>query len=289
MLKKIILEMALNILDESKKKQSYYIDGNGVAVMQIPMTFASMRPKKTKLDESRALIHDDDEDEEHGHVSKGLTQTKPFDKMSAEKMSNHLHDHYGSHVSPKDSKHIKHYTKTEPSKTISKALNDSHRWGHEPTRHMDDEEEKTHKAIRKNVKPSKEEFHVYHGASANVGRATSNAKNGLVHFPSHLSTTHDKDTAEYFAQRAAKTDRNNRDANNYHHIMKIKIKKGDKILHVSRHSETPEEHETIIPSGTTLKHTGTTYHHHEGQGLEGAERGKKYRVAVHHYEVHKQE
>ena len=289
MLKKIILEIALNILDESKKKQSYYIDDNGIAVMQIPMSFASMRPKKKNLKESRALIDSDDDDEEGGHVSNVLTQTKHFAKMSTQEMTNHLHHHYGSHVSPKDSKDIKHYTETEPSRSISKALNDSHRWGHEPTRHLDDEEEKTHKAIRKNVKPSKEEFHVYHGASANVARATTSAKNNLVHFPSHLSTTHDQDTAKYFAHRAANTDHKNRDANDYHHIMKIKIKKGDKILHVSKHSETPEEHETIIPSGTTLKHTGTTYHHHEGHEIEGAKPGEKYRVAVHHYEVHKQE
>ena len=283
MLKQIILEMIMNNLEESKSKKDYYVDKNGISVIQVPMSFATM---KSKLEESSRAELDDDEAKDYSHISKDLHKDKALKGMSTGQISDHLHKHYGSHVSDEDSKHIKDYTDSENASSISKSLIQSHRWGHDPVRHLSDHEEHIHDAIQKNAKPSQHEFHLHTGVSRDLGGAHNDPRNkdGLVHSPAHISATHDLETASHFAHKAGNNDRGT-----VHHMMRIKIKKGDKILHVSRHSDLPEEHETIIPAGTTLKHIKTTLHHHDGSEVEGASPGKKYKVAVHHYEIHHQD
>jgi hypothetical protein len=292
MLKQIILEMVLDLLEESKTKKDYYIDKNGIAVMQVPMSFASMRPKKKALKESKALITSSVGPFQE-HVSKALHQSKELHGKTSDEISDHLHKHYGAHVSSEDSNHIKHYTDLEKSGELSKKLIDNHKTGEHPTKGMSDEEKKTHHAIQKNVKPSKHEFYVHHGSSSHLANFHQSYNNPhreeqLVHLPSHLSTTHDNDTAQYFAHRTNKKDNGPSYLTNRHHIMRIKVKKGDKVLHVSKHSHHPIEHETILPAGTTLKYIKTTNHHHEGSDIEGAKPGQKYAVSVHHYEIHHQ-
>lgn len=279
-LKQIIAEMIESSLKSPKKEneKDYIIDKNGVAVIQIPMSFAAMR--KTSLKESRQLMRSGD-DFYKNHVKKIFVDKEHAGKSSKE-ISDHLHKHYGAHVSEEDSAHIKRYTDTETAKSMSHALIRAHKNGDDPKDYMEDDEIEAHDAIHRNAKPSEHEFHLHSGIGWRLGAAHEGSRNGLVHSPAHISATHDLGTASYFAHGAGK-----KDPDRYHHMMRVKIKKGDKILHVSRHSKYgDEEHETIIPAGTTLKHIKTTYHHHDGSEVHGAKPGDKYKLAMHHYEIH---
>ena len=71
---------------------------------------------------------------------------------------------------------------------------------------------------------------------------------GHLHMPAFTSTTHDKDVAYSFAQM------NHRDGlTQAKHILHIHLMPHDNATHISGHSLSPDEHETILPRNTTLK------------------------------------
>lgn len=106
-------------------------------------------------------------------------------------------------------------------------------------------------AIDKN--PIKHDLHVYSGAGFDP---REHIKNGKMHSPAYLSTTHFKSMADEFAYSAA----SNKDQHE-NHIIHIHLKKGDPATHISKlNPDYEHEHETLIKRGVTLKHHGTESH-----------------------------
>lgn len=133
-----------------------------------------------------------------------------------------------------------------------------------------------HETIKKNSKPSGMHISLYSGTQRDFSKLAKQSENGILHSPAHISTTHDFETAETFANQFGQK------YNHKHpvlHILKINIKPKDKILHVSKYSNLEDEHETIIPAGTKLKyHKTDTYLNSPG-----------YKTKIHHFAIHSQE
>lgn len=71
---------------------------------------------------------------------------------------------------------------------------------------------------------------------------------GHLHMPAFTSATHDKEVAYSFAQM------NHKDGlTQARHILHIHLMPYDNATHISGHSLSPHEHETILPRNTTLK------------------------------------
>jgi len=78
-------------------------------------------------------------------------------------------------------------------------------------------------------------------------------KDGILHSPSYLSTTHDIHVAhDYARDKMMKGDKGKV------HMMHINLRKGDPALHVSHLSQHGGEHEVIIKAGINLKYIKTT-------------------------------
>lgn len=95
-------------------------------------------------------------------------------------------------------------------------------------------------------------------------------KDGQMHSPAYLSTTHDMITAHHFSSERAEPDENG-----YRHIVRLHLKPGDPATHISRSSINPHEHETLVARGVTLQHHGTEERHDP--------KGEKY--IIHHMSI----
>ena len=85
------------------------------------------------------------------------------------------------------------------------------------------------------------DLHVYHGThSFNPGELASQHPDRLIKSAAYMSTSVHKATAHDFALGRE-------------HIIHIHLKKGEHALPIGRNSVLPEEHETLLPRGTTLK------------------------------------
>ena len=89
------------------------------------------------------------------------------------------------------------------------------------------------------------DMHLYSGLGFDPHHMKN--KNGRVHLPAYTSLTHNKHTADSFADDAAH--RHGRDR----HVLHLQVKKKDKGLHVSHLSNYEGEHETILPRNTKIK------------------------------------
>lgn len=68
--------------------------------------------------------------------------------------------------------------------------------------------------------------------------------NGVLKSHAFMSTTHNKFTAEEFANKSPRKAR---------HVIRVALKPGDPATHIDQHSFNPGEHETIIKRNTRLK------------------------------------
>lgn len=180
-------------------------------------------------------------------------------------LSKKLADENPNHINDEDTKSIAKYAdhNEETDVTNSSELNKSLIRGEKPSR----SDEKMHNAIKNNVHQSKTDFHAFSGTSRDFEHLNKSTKNGIFHSPAHISTTHDPNIADEFA-------RGKKSSDDVKHIIHIHVKHGNKILHISHKSGFPREHETIIPSGTSLKYSHSTKDEHH---------------KIHHFTIHSQE
>lgn len=132
-------------------------------------------------------------------------------------------------------------------------------------------QQEMHDAIHATKHEVGEHLHVYSGTNHDFGALGRASKDHILHSPAHISATHSVNQAIDFAK-----DHADGDPHYPIHLVHIALKPHDKIVHVSHHSNYPEEHESIIPSGTKLKYLHTT--HHKAGSLQN--------VSVHHFAIH---
>ena len=168
-------------------------------------------------------------------------------------LSNKLHKVTASKLNVSDRANLKHYTKGDDDKEESycTAMNKSLNQG-EPLHGRDI---LVHDTIMKNAKSSGEELHLFSGVHQDFKKLATKTHGNTFFMPAHTSMTHNKNTALEFSSE--KSTRFSTDLKKIHHIMHIHIKPTDKLLHVSKLSQHPTEHETILPAKTHLKYHGT--------------------------------
>ena len=209
---------------------------------------------------------------------------------NVEAHSDKLHNSTAKSLNREDKGHVKSYTNTRfnSSKGISKKLIDNHNNNKDhdhgmSSGHYRSGERDSHHAIRNNAKSIGHETHLYSGVHPDFAKKHGGKEGHIVHSPAHISTSHDIRAAHKFANR-------NKDENGHSHIMHIHAKSENKGLHVSKHSASPSEHETIIPHGAQLKYSHTTTHEHDHDTNKVHGEKPKYQrqtVHVHHYTIHK--
>jgi len=118
-----------------------------------------------------------------------------------------------------------------------------------------------HHTILKHAKPLGKKITLYHGSDHDFGEAAKSAKKGIIHSPAHISTSHDHNVSKGFGG----------------HIVAIHASAKDKGVYLDGHnsSKRKAEKETVIPSGTKLKHIKS---HKTSDGY-----------TVHHFKIHHQE
>jgi hypothetical protein len=132
---------------------------------------------------------------------------------------------------------------------------------------------KEHNTIMKRAKPIHEKVHLYSGISNNLHDKIMNNQNKTFLSPAHISMTHAPQIAKSFSDIIYGTE------NEYSKSMiHLETKPSDKVLHISKFAAAPSEYETIIPSGTVLKHHATTFH-----------KDGNSRYVIHHMTIHSQE
>lgn len=214
---------------------------------------------------------------------------KEHNKDSAEKNHEHLTKHSeDAHKDPHEAKSIQHFK--QGSMNMNHHLIDHHkRYGEEKQagpayhpynakqhkedgdRHMEEDyftDAHVHHTILKHAKPLGKNITLYHGTWHDFGKAAKKSKDGVVHSPAHLSTTHDHKIAKNFG--------GGDEGDDHHHMVVIHAKKKDKGVYMD--GESPKgggERETVIPAGTKLKHIKS---HKTKDGYH-----------LHHFHIHHQE
>ena len=185
---------------------------------------------------------------------------------SLKDLSDTLHNATTKNIPKSDLEHIHRYTAgSDRDRTGSYRLNKALADGKDI--HINDMP--SHRAIMQHSKPSGHEFHAFSGTIRNFSKLAPHSKDGILHLPAHTSTSHSYHVAKHFAEE--KMSDNNKDET---HVLHIHIKPHDKILNTSHITEYHGEHESIIPAGTKIKHTGTS--EHDG-------------IHIHHFTIHSQE
>lgn len=147
-----------------------------------------------------------------------------------------------------------------------------------------DDEQKMHETIKDNARPIGEHLKLYSGTSEDFGKMARQSKDGILHSPAHLSTTHHLRTAIRFSKFSGSDDPG--------HMLVIHAKPSDKGLHVSKSGVgIGIEHETIIPAGTKLKHIKTEHKimKEERTDMSGRTYFNAHPTHIHHFEIHSQE
>jgi hypothetical protein len=125
-----------------------------------------------------------------------------------------------------------------------------------------DSEAHVHHTILKHSKPLGKKITLYHGSRHDFGAAAKKSKDGIVHNPAHMSTSHDHHTSKEFGSG---------------HVVVVHADKHTKAVHIDgKGSQHPSgEKETVLPAGTKLKHIKS---HKTSDGYN-----------VHHFKVHSQQ
>mgnify|MGYP001079217026 CR=1 FL=1 len=148
----------------------------------------------------------------------------------------------------KDHAHMDDF-KTFPDKAGLKKINHS--------------EAHVHHTINKHSKPLGKKITLYHGSHHDFGAAAKNSKDGIVHNPAHMSTSHDHKSSKRFGSG---------------HMVVIHADRNTKAVHIDGKGSASAgsgEKETVLPAGTKLKHIKS---HKTSDGYN-----------VHHFKVHSQE
>ena len=162
-------------------------------------------------------------------------------------LSNRLHRSTLGKISPKTYVDLMHYTSTSGGKPVSSRINHALVHGED----MRQSDKDAHHAILQHAKAPGEEVHLFSGVGTDPRTRTHN---GIFHAKAHLSASHDSTVAMDFA----KHERVKKGADN--HVMHVHVHPTGKILHVSKISKHPMEHESIVPAGSKLKYHGTSDH-----------------------------
>jgi hypothetical protein len=126
-----------------------------------------------------------------------------------------------------------------------------------------------HDAVVRNAKPTGMEYSVYSGTRLN---AADHYHPGTVATNKHhTSTTHDMTMAIEHGEK-----RRTANAGDTIHVNHYQIKPHHKVLYLGGVSKHPAEYETVVPAGTKVRYTHTTYHTDQhGTPLD-----------MHHFELH---
>lgn len=206
-----------------------------------------------------------------------------------------------------EAKSLYAYTGTEISRPLNKSLIDAHVAGKSLADHLADVREKIdrgydhinkirkdrdddmiahHEKISRIAKNNvlKTSMHVYSGVGFDPQEHID--ENNFLHSPAHISTTHDKGVAMNFANK-----RRYSGAAGYDdpvHVIHIYMKPGERAINMHSISSFPEEHEFLLPAGTTLKHHGITTIP-EGNIDHRGDKSNAAPVHIHHMSIHHQE
>ena len=183
---------------------------------------------------------------------------KKLPSANLDKIADALH-HTIKNLSLDEQQHLRRYSNS------SRSLNDSLI----QKRNMSPYDEKVHDTIIKYSKPLGEKIHLYSGISEKFHKKIMSNQNKTFLSSAHISMSHDPHIAKGFAIEAGIKNKP---------IIHIESKPSDKGLHISKIAIEPEEYETIIPSGTVLKHLKTTTH-----------KDRSYEYVIHHMTIHSQE
>jgi len=188
-------------------------------------------------------------------------------------------------------------------------------WKHKRDSHIQQLTGKDHATaehLKTAAKPLGHEVHLYSGVHPSFVQAIKHAhkhKDGVVHSPAPISTTHDLHTAAGFAHSGHDSGdvrplNKNKDSGNWEdqddphgqyvgkttkHILKVHAKPHDKGIHMSgvKGNTHAAEAETVLAPGTQLKYSHTT--HHYETDAEGSDGEDHHRIDVHHCTIHKQD
>jgi hypothetical protein len=188
-----------------------------------------------------------------------------------ERLSEILHNSTAKNLNKDEIKHI-HYFTSDISHFNKTYRNGSTRLNYSLINGtaLHDHDQKIHDTIMKHAKPSGHSFHLFSGDKRDFKKISKRSGSNIFYCPAHTSATHAIEVAHGFAHEK-------RDEKNNMHFIHIHVNPHDKILHVSHYSENPDEHETIIPAGTTLKYHGTT-----------VEKNEMNTYHIHHMTIHSQ-
>jgi hypothetical protein len=286
-------------LIESKKKNSHKKNKKGhVVLLHALGDYSGMKRhgKKRGIKEETQPMQDwrnshySDADENIGDIgkftgSKGLNE---YEFNEATTLSSKLEKAQGE-VSEDHKKSLKAYT--GGSSNLNNELIKAHHEGREPFSEWPESIRKQalrqHNAIMQNTHGPGQAVSLFTGTPHDFGAMGKEAKDGIVHSPAHISASHDIGVGMHFARQAAgwngeaQPGAQEDDA----HMVHIRVKPHNKIVHMSHHSDYPAEHESVVPAGTKLKYSHSTTHwtKREADGGPGSERR---RVQIHHYDIH---
>lgn len=115
----------------------------------------------------------------------------------------------------------------------------------------------------------KRDLHTYSGVAFDPRKHLD--ENGRMRSPAYISSSHDPNVAHAFA--SSKTS-----INHEKHIIHFHLKSGDPAVHLGKHSNFPDEYETVVGRGAVLQHHGTTEY-------QDKKNGQKY--IIHHMTIHR--
>ena len=285
----------LQFLKEQKKeKGTFFINSQGYAVLSPGPGIGSHKKNKKNLKEDT---------EQHKLPSldslPGQYQKDPKDDfIQHEKKRIAFHDKTGKELSkiqhqptPEEKQHIKAFT--DYSGDLNEKLIKNHK-ENKPEHHgltqsdkprvkYDTHEKSIHEHIKRLAsKPIGKELHVYSGTGFDPSKAAKESKDGILHSPAHMSTSHDVDVADEFASQHTQKDENGKKTR---HIMHVHLKPTDKAFHIGKKATADfrYQNETVLPAGTKLKYSHTTHHD------SGYNDPNFPHISVHHFTIHHQE
>lgn len=168
--------------------------------------------------------------------------------------------------------HILHkYTGVEPH---SEDIN-THLIRFSETKKLPKNLEEIHETIKKHIKPLGHSVHLFSGIATSLAEKLPKNPGDILHSPAHISMSHSPRTARTYMKY---------DDDFNAHMIHIHTKPSDKGLHISRISEFPNEHETILPAGTNLKYHGTST-----IPVKNFYSSPNANIKIHHFSIHSQE
>ncbi len=251
--------------DRKKEKKK---DTNESIIAKVKKAFGGKADHEKSLDEHAAKYNKKDHSKHLSDHSAGAHkdkhEAKAFDhfKRNSTEMNEHL---IGSHQKNQGHGYSKFQARKHQVYKSNHAHMDDHKYFPNDKQLIDihKSEAHVHHTIHKHAKPLGKKMTLYHGSHHDFGAAAKKSKDGIIHNPAHMSTSHDHKSATNFGSG---------------HVVVIHAHKKTKAVHVDgkgSKSEGSSEKETVVPSGTKLKHIKS---HKTTDGFN-----------VHHFKVHSQE